>query len=450
MMRQIACFVVAMVVCGIALAQEKDFSLDQLKVPSMPAASIVGAQVNEVSRPGSLKDFEISLLNNFLDSVGNTVLPDNYAVEFNPYMLVGMPGFSYTDYLEDRFVTNLKRNWSVSLATNNHFVVNDSVSSNAIGVGIRLTPFRGQVSKSLKNAVNQAQKDNLGGLDIQSFVNNLIDFYKDEDSLASAYSKAHLQSWITLQLNNYFDPPSARATAIHAVNDIFQIIPDETILDSIKSAFSDRYIAHVQKSKLSTLKGLLEQVKTDRYGFKMDLNYAQAFNFPNNSWENSTTSQLGGWVNMSYRPAKAGEEVAGKVPSDFEFILLARVIHVNQDFVQQYQPLGSDYRIGTNLDFGLRLVYDRPKFSLEAELIQRINKKRISKTIDGTEFFAWKGDNSSKFVINANYHVSKDLSISYNIGKNYDSAFLTNGDLINGLSVNFGFGGYKLSDLLPK
>lgn len=153
---------------------------------------------------------------------------------------------------------------------------------------------------------------------------------------------------------------------------------------------------------------------------------------------------------MSYRPAKAGEEVAGKVPSDFEFILLARVIHVNQDFVQQYQPLGSDYRIGTNLDFGLRLVYDRPKFSLEAELIQRINKKRISKTIDGTEFFAWKGDNSSKFVINANYHVSKDLSISYNIGKNYDSAFLTNGDLINGLSVNFGFGGYKLSDLLPK
>ena len=232
---------------------------------------------------------------------------------------------------------------------------------------------------------------------------------------------------------------------------VFATIPAKTKLEEVNTEFAELFKAKIANASLLKLRDLLEQVKTERYGLKADINYAQAINFPNSNWGDAITSKWGAWFDLAYRPTKstgkAAVEGASKVPSNFEFIFLARIISINQNFVDEYQPPQTDFREGNNYDLGLRLVYDAAKFSIEAEYIQRWNRKKITQEINGQEFFAWQGDNTNKFVINMNYNVSKDIVISYNVGKNYDSAFRSTGSLIAGLTVNFGFGGYKLGNL---
>ena len=233
---------------------------------------------------------------------------------------------------------------------------------------------------------------------------------------------------------------------------IFASIPATTKLEDVNAEFAEQFKVQVANASLQKLRTLLERVKTERYGLKADINYAQAINFPNSNWGDAITSKWGAWFNLAYRPIKKTDKEAvtgdkSKIPSNFEFIFLARVISINQDFVDEYQPPQADFREGNNYDLGLRLVYDAAKFSIEAEYIQRWNRKKITQDINGQEFFAWQGDNTNKFVINMNYNISKDIVISYNVGKNYDSAFRSTGSLIAGLTVNFGFGGYKLGNL---
>ncbi len=431
-------------------AQETSPSLDQLKAPTMPAANIIGTQVNEIAKPGNLKDVQAALMNNFMDSTGNVLFPNNYGIEFNPYLLSGMSNFSYNDYIQDNWKKNIWRTFSFSIATNNKFIINDSITTNAIGLGARITLFQGKVSKSLQDAVTEANKDNLSGLKILSFTNSLITNYDRSDSLKSAYTKSHLLGWILTSTQAYYPSPEYKPMVLKIITEIFQKIPSNTTLENIGDVFSDTYIEYIQTTKLKNLQSLLSKVKTERSGFKMDINYAQAFNFPNNSWEQSESSRLGGWINVSYIPAKKITKNTDNKDgvSDFEFLALGRVIYVNQDFVDLYQPVDSDYKVGTNLDAGLRIVYDKDKFSIEGEYIHRWNKKKLSTTIDGVNYFAWEGDNTNKFVLNLNYNVSSDLVVSYNFGKNYDSAFNDGGNLISGLTLNLGFGGYKIADLL--
>ncbi len=412
----------------------------------MPAATIVGSQVNEITRPGDIKDFKATLLNNFMDSTGSFLFPNNYGLEFNPYHLLGMPNFEYSEYLDDKMSQNIWRTLSLSFATNNQFVVNDTVNTNALGLGARVTLLKGTVSQDLRDAVLKARKGNLDGLNILSDANSFIRTYLNEDSLTANYSKNHLMAWLLSAINQYYSPSESKQIVLSAVKQIFDLIPESTKMGDVANAFSDAYIEHIQSDRLTTLQTLLDRVKTERYGWKLDVNYAQALNFPNNNWNESVTSRLGAWLNLSFTPSK--KESSYKVPTDFQFILLGRVTSVNQDFVDSFQPDTSDFKIGTNFDLGLRLVYDTKKFSVEGEFIQRWNRKKITREIDGMDFFAWQGDNSNKFVLNLNYNVSKDVVISYNIGKNYDSAFKSTGNLISGLTVNFGFGGYKLEDLL--
>ncbi len=432
------------------LNAQKAESVDQLKAPSMPAASIVGTQVNEIARPGNLKDVEAALMNNFTDSTGSFVLPNNYAIEFNPFLMGGMPNYDYNDYLDDNWKKNLYQNFSFSVATNDSYVINDSISTNAIGLGGRITIFKGKVSDELRAKVEKLNSENSALLDVKSTLLSYISHYVGTAELNQQFSKDHLLSWLLTSVNETYDG-SDKPLVIKGANDIFKHIPEIITLEKIEDAFEEAYNKYELDEKLDELRTALNQVKTDRYGFKMDVNYAQALNFPNNDWGEMESSQLGGWLNVSYRPMKKDKDDGGqKDVSNFEFLMLGRVIWVNQDFVDRYQPANSDYKVGTNYDLGIRVVYDSDKFSIEGEYIHRWNRKKLSAVIDGTEYFAWEGDNTNKLVLNVNYNIGKDMVISYNIGKNYDSALTDRGNLISGLTINLGFGGYKLGDLLKK
>ena len=49
--------------------QDSDFILENLKAPSMPSAVIIGAQVEDINSPKSLKELEAAVFTNYLNSI---------------------------------------------------------------------------------------------------------------------------------------------------------------------------------------------------------------------------------------------------------------------------------------------------------------------------------------------------------------------------------------------
>lgn len=437
----------------LALAQEENQALEQLKAPSMPAATIISAQVNEVSRPNSLKAFEAALLNNYLDSVKGLTLPNSFAMEFNPYMLSDRPNFSYEQYIEgdswEHLGKNFGRNLSISVASTTNFVVNDSVSTHAMGFGIRTMLLRGKVSESLKDAYQEALKSNLDAIGIKTNVNSLIFQFEDDPALAPTYTLATLRTYVLDGLEN-IDLLKRRhlvLVAQNAVIEMFKYIPEDTPLAEVVDAFEKAYDIHRSEGRLTALRELLEEVKTERYGWRWEIDYAQGLSFPDNNFSSAISPRWGIWTNLSYRPQKSGDHPSG-IPSNFELIALARILQINSAFLQHYQEEDPQLRVGTNYDFGLRFVFEYKKFSAELEGVYRLNRKKILRVIDGEEFFKWQNDNTEKYVLNINYSINKDVVVSFNFGKNYDTITSTRGNLISGLTVNFGFGGYSVEELL--
>ena len=141
------------------IAQKQDFSLDQLKAPTMPAATIISSQINEISRPKSFKDLEAALLNNYLDSANSLSIPNNFALEGNPYLLSKRPNFNYKEYLENKFGDNIWKDFSFSLASTTNFTLNDSVNTNAFGLGLRTTLLRGDSKRRVEERLREGIGD---------------------------------------------------------------------------------------------------------------------------------------------------------------------------------------------------------------------------------------------------------------------------------------------------
>lgn len=416
-------------------------AFDDLKAPSMPAGSMIGAQVNEISRPKTLKDLETAVYNNFLDSNNKVLIPNNYGLEFSPWSIGPQKNFDYKSYIEDGGV-HLWRNLSLSVASTTSFKVNDSVSSNALGFGARTVILEGKVSDKLKKTYSE-QVDNVRNiLALQSQLKAGIQLYTGNLAATSTVTLADLES----TLINLSPLNSEENTAI--IKQVISRLPDNLTPTNVAQAFLDTLKADSLdiQNELATYKSLLDQVKTDRYGFKWEVDAAMALNFPTNNFGYSVVPRYGFWTNFSYRPAvnqnASGKQV--KVPSNFEFIAMARWLGYNDDFINQNQPSDTSlFETGDVLDFGLRAVYEYKKFSAELEYIYRINRNQESVFVNDIRYSRTVNDDTYKFIINLNYNISSNLVLSYNIGKNYDLMNGQKGNLVSGFSLNAGFGGIK-------
>jgi hypothetical protein len=160
------------------------------------------------------------------------------------------------------------------------------------------------------------------------------------------------------------------------------------------------------------------------------------------------------WTNLSYRHAKIDKDENGDIikaiPCNFEFVALTRIIKNNDDFINKYTPTDTSFKTGTIFDLGIKAAYDYKNFTIDLEYIHRFNRNKIIKIIDGYEYSRTENFDTHKFLLSINYNISDNLALSYNIGQGFDSAFNDGGNLISGLSLNFGFGNIKAEDLMRK
>ena len=453
-MKRIVCYLLVIIPTLSLFAQKKEKSLESIAAPSMPSASIIGSQATEINKIKSIKQIETAFLTNFLDSNQNLTIPDNFSIEFNPYLLSERKNFNYESYLENDFIKSFIRNLSLSLTTTSSYNINDTLSSNAIGFGARTILLNGKVNESLKKRYLKAVSMNQIKLHIDSKVKGLIDgyksLYKDKDK-----NKAELINFILTELG--YDEDLNRALEgklselIIEVKQILENTPapndpiaitDEFVSD-FKSDFSDKF-KNERDRALSDLKRELENVQHKRYGFRVDINYAQAFSFPTNDFDNQISPRWGLWTNISYKPNNKNN---GK-PSKFEFIALARVIANNDNFINKYQPVDTTFNSDLIFDFGLKGMYEYKKISAGVEYIFRRSTVEEKIIFDNREFKNTINNDNYKFMFSLDYRFSDNVIVSYNLGKSFDEHSNDNGNLVTGLSVNIALGDIKISDII--
>jgi len=410
--------------------------LEDLKAPSMPAATIIGTQVNEISKPKSMKALEAAIFNNYVDSSGSVLIPNNYAIEINPFMLSKNRNFDYKEYLYDSLNQNIWRNLSFSIASTNNFKLNDTLARNALGFGGRTILLNGKVNEELSKLYIKYLNKLKQSKNSESILRLLIGKYlKDSSVLKIDDLKLFL-------LNEY-------PKGYSIINKMFEQFSDTVNRENLTKVFFKVYEDLYTKSAMSDFRKTLEMVKKERYGLRWEIDAALALTFPTNDFNYSISPKYAVWSNLSYRPYKTLKDSKFKIPRDFEFIGLVRWIGTNDDFFNKYNQTDSSWlNTGNVLDIGIRAVVEIKKFTAEFEYIYRLNQNKEFVTVNEHEYSRTINDNTYKFVFNFNFNISDNIVLSYNIGQNYDFVNLQSSNLISGFTLNFGFGSLKTEDLL--
>ncbi len=408
-------------------------SFESIAVPTMPSAVIIGSQVNEISKPKSLKALETTVLNNFLDSNNNVLIPNNYAIEVTPYMLSKRKNFNYREYLKDSVHTNIVRNFSVSIASTNQFKVNDSIFSNALGLGVRTVILNGKVDKDQADRYEQIIEEYRAVQDLNSslMLNIKVSTINSPDTINTEEVKLEI-----LDLKEFSSDEHQKI-----ITKIFNQLPKDTtkmVFYNLVNDLVKKVASNGSTTAFEKFRTMLDTVKNIRYGFYWDVDAAMALSFPTNDFNYSVASKYGFWSNFTYKPQNG----------NLNYTALIRWMNHNDDFINSYIP-EENMRLeaGDIWDFGLRASWKVNKLTAELEYIYRFNRNKEIATINNLDFDRKVDDNTNKFILNLNYTINKDLVLSYNIGKNYDGIHGSEGNLITGFTVNFGFGGIKLEDL---
>lgn len=443
-MKTILTTVIAIFTVWISFGQED--TIARFDAPSFPAGSILGIEANEISRPKSISQVRLSLQNNFLDSNNQVIIPDNFVIELNPFMLSPRKNFNYKDYLSNKMWDAFRQNSTVSLAATNSFIVSDSIKTDALSFGARLVLYNGKVSEDVEKLYN----DQLEKTDLYSTQKVLIGIrirqFLDETDENDELNKDALLDFLNKSLTGQTELLKIVAAVIPNLNSLTR--------SNVMSKFDaeiDEYGSH--DNEISVLKDLIKQVRNDRHGFHVELNGAMALSFPTNDFSFSMVPRGGVWLNVSYLPLEMRNSKYGppKKASRLEFLGLVRYLWSNDNFADRYyEPVDTVFfDIGNFFDVGIRMNYEYQKFSAGLEYIYRQRQDRkIPTSADGTPLpIITSPENNFKLNLNLNYRLTDKILVTYNLGKNYRPSG-QGGNLISTFSVNFALGQLSTKDLL--
>jgi hypothetical protein len=425
------------------LAQSPDFTLENIKAPTMPAAYIIGLQTSEVTSPKSLKTLEAAVYSNYLNSGQGLNIPNNYALEINPFMLSNRTNFDYRDYLKDDVPLNLWRNFSISIASTNKFVLSDSIASNAVGISFRTIVLNGEPNKDMSASfISLLDKDSqhssiLNAAALQIYTYKIPASEINIDELARTVCSGVKNNFKSKGELSASEESVIDYTILSTFKEIHTASSIRAVADSFDTIFKRKFVV----DSLAQLKKKLAQIKSERYGVRWEIDGAIALNYPTNNFNYCVSPRWGLWTNVSY----SREELNG-----LSFIGLVRMIINNDDFINKYKPVDSLFNTGAMYDFGLKLNYESGDLSLSIEYIYRLNANKQKITVGGFEYERTINSDTRKYVFSLSYNLTPDINISYNLGKDFNELYPKQGNLISGLTLNLGFGALKASDLLKK
>ncbi len=364
-------------------AQQDSASLNMLLSPGAPGFVLLGVSPTSVERPGNVTDFAVDILN----STSNlSVLPQNYAIEAAPYWFFSHPGLSYQDYAGDNGVfATIQQTLSVSMATSSALDSGSNVISTGMGVGLRFSLLRGQIDNEFNGY--HAKLDSV--IEVSGKLNNVIDA-EYRRRFRSDSTMTQLTAILAKAMNaNDSGTAAIISAAIQARS--------EQLHAEVEAAVRAEY-----QSDLAMLKDLVRSIQLRRLGWKLDVAGGAVLNFPGQSFDSSSISRYGGWVNGGYEL------------EDWSVLGVVRYLADTRNSAEDV------------LESGARLILTcSPRFSLSGEALYRGYPNDKSRT-------GWRAD------IEVDYSIGKNSVIAFTFGR--DSQGRQTGTLISALNLLLGFG----------
>lgn len=420
----------------LAEAQEK---LNKLKAPSSPASSILGLQPTAILSPKSYRSLETALFSNFVSSSSNSVIPNDFALEFTPYWTKNH-GLSIQEYLYpnssfDQFV----RNSSFSIASTQKFLLGDSTSTNGLSFGYRTSFYFGNKKDREEIDINTKKlRDNQRILaNLAAISNGLIENKKVTNQLEFIDNmKNHIFKCMNESgIDNRKDAEAITNSIITQIALLPQLdmnAPDE-FLNSVDAIINN---------KLSSEK-IFNEYKAyikERYGFSVDFAYAFLLNFPTNQFEYSFVPRQSFWMTPAYR-----------FEDNLSFLKILGVLRYERYQLNYYKMFFANTPIyENNIDYGFSISTEFDKFSLNFELVGRKSNSNIPSGLtdaNGNELFRREQNSGIQYIGSFNYNLTDEIVVSYNLGNRFEPILNSKNTLVSMLSLNFGFGTPSKNDL---
>jgi hypothetical protein len=408
--------------------------LAEIQTPSSPAFTILGNQPNEISRPKSWSEIELSFYNNTVGEEGNIILPSNFAIEFSPYWM-NHQNASFEEVTNPSIVQSLKQNLSISIGSNK---VSQDTSATNLGLGIRTVfDFSSSSARldSLEKLMNNSQ-------DISTKFFAIIDEEILERNLSKIEVDAILKSQIKKFSNTEYVLDKGVAQLLRKYRKEVIEIPGNIFTDDELESLLNKISNFPELDLKELAKTLQVSAFENRYGFKVEVAGAAKIGYPSNEFGDEQFQKFGFWITPSFRHINIEK---------FEFLGVLRFIRNSQDLetdIKKYEELGFNTDYTLNTDIGGRVVFKNQRFSLSSEMIYRSQSIEFEKyEASGIRLNASSKESDFKWNVAASYRLSDQIILNYTYGKNFDLNTELPGNLISSITIGWALGTPILTEL---
>lgn len=408
---------------GMAQTQLPDttgLTLDGLQIPSSPAFSLMDLAPSTIDEPKVPSDFALSL-RQATDSF--TTWPKSYGIEFAPAWVFGRNKIDFQKFSSNKLGNNIWQSLTLSAGIN-HLDDPDLPAGNGrttqLGFGLKMSLARGHIQSSHQKVDSLYLR--LGELNDE--------FYKNTE--AQLQANARYKFW----------DDSLNVLKKQTPIDVVKL---QVAIDSINAVLAIRNAANADlgnsaddimenSTAYAALKSQLTGLKLNRRGFKLDFATGMVRDFYDQSVDSAKTTRIGAWLTGGWVFDPTDNQLNASV------LGILRIIG-NPDQLYRHSGMNDALMTADNLyfDYGTRVIlHNGKRFSFSAEVLGRIpiNNDGLKPT--------------SRYVVNADYQVSKTITLSFNIGKNFDGTVNKSGNLITAIQMFTALGkrGYDSGKML--
>lgn len=427
-------FALLVIAATAGYSQQK---LNTLTTPTSPAASILGMQPSVVLKPKSYRALETALYSNFSDENGNSIIPNDFGLEFMPYWATNR-GISLEDYLYPKTsVLQLVRNSSFSIATTQKFLLQDSTETKSIALGYRTSLFFGnfQDKSKITGYIENIRKKQEQKIDIL----RAFDRIKDNDSVAGKEEyvmelKRILPDIIYKELKT-----KSKKEAEDIAEKIYEEV-EELDFDADKADDFFTATIDIVNSKVGGNYNEFKTYITNRQGLAVDFAGAVHLNFPDNNFNFSEVPKYSLWLAPSYNFSHGLDFLKASATLRYE--------HYYTAYFEKYFPDANVY--DTNIDYGMSVSGNFKKFTVEFEATGRTSKSliEVAQDANGNALYRKESSGDFQYLGTFSYRLTDQVALSYQFGSAFRPTFnIDGGTLISVLSLNLGFGGPDKNDV---
>lgn len=363
----------------------------KLTIPSTPAFSILDYEPTAVMRPATNKDLAADVLNSF-DRDGKLLM--NLGLEVSPYWLKSHSTLTRGDYLDPGFGQTFLQSFNLSAAT----VRDSSTGDNKLGVGFRFKLADGNPVKSLEKYEAEYRMQTTIISTIGSARRMIGDEIKSRQDAIDIIIAALNSAGIAEETVSRFRQEAAETAAGY------------TDSQADIRLFLERMI--IQRTNANgELYSKVAEIQYERTGFILE--FAGAGGFKTNN--DRSVQKIGIWMNASNYFS----------PDDL-ITLTARFMHQNKDTAQN------------NFDVGVGFLRKTASYNLSLEGMFRWYRAEIHDVnVNNQPIIRLEKDFTYRIAIQGSYFISRDISINLNIGKEFDSPFISRSGFFSILGLNY-------------